>query len=89
MPALAPLDDTALVALTVGNNSANHSEKSEYELTREANIAKNQQLFHELRQKFGWDNEESDESKKKNGNMKKDKGATQERIGSSARTSLR
>ena len=75
----------------VGGNSANCGGKSEYELTREANIAKNKQL---LLQEFGeqlrWGDEGNNENKKKKEKGKKEKKkATQEPTRSSARRRLR
>ena len=66
----------------VGVNSAKPVEKSEYERSREANIAKNEQLIHELQEKFGWGDEEDNASERKKerkkGKQKDKKKATQE-----------
>lgn len=59
------------MSAAVAGNSAIHGGKSEYECSREANIAKNKQLFQELVEKFRWGNEENDASKKKKEKKKK------------------
>jgi len=77
------------VSAVVGVNSANPVGKSEYERTREANIAKNKQLINNLQEKFGWGEEESNASERKKDRKKekkKDKKkATQEQTRLSAR----
>ena len=74
------------VSVVVGDNSANHGGKSEYECSREVNIARNKQLFQELGDKFRWDDEENKSvSEKKTMKKKDEKKGVQEPTRSSAR----
>lgn len=66
-------DDETNISAVVGDNSAKRGGKSEYERTREANIARNKELFQELGDKFGWGDEENDSASEKKEKKKKDK----------------